>query len=134
MKKAFSYAGIPPGKVTHASRGVASRSLADMGLDFDIIRKSKQIYLIYKVGRWNSDVMVNSYINHLPWQGIRLLAGFPANPGSFFLPRAQLEPPERLKRKLFPNLDESIEEFKGNLFIYSKKKGLNTHVWPQRAI
>jgi hypothetical protein len=70
------------------------------------------------VGRWNTDVMVTSYVNHLPWLGIKMLAGFSDNPGELKLERSAVSPPSNLKKKLFPELEEFIEYFESNLYLF----------------
>lgn len=108
------------GKVTHASRGVAARKLADMGVSYEEIRRSISLFLNILVGRWNSDVMVTSYINHLPWQGIKSIAGFPSDSKNITLPRANLDPPEGLMKRVFPQLDLVINRLEGSYSLLKK--------------
>jgi hypothetical protein len=51
-------------------------------------------------GRWNNTAMDKCY-SDLPLPAIRSLAGF-SGPGSFFLPRGTVKPPEELVELLYP--------------------------------
>ena len=46
----------------------------------------------------------------LPMECLRVLAGFPKDPGHFYLQRAALQPPESLQKKFFPWIEKSFEE------------------------
>ncbi len=102
-RRAFEAVGIKSRKKTHAPRGVAARKLADAGVEYDVIRQ---------MGRWSGDVMMNHYLTGLPWGAIRSIAGFPTIAGSFFLPRAALEPPPELLLKVFPQVEDWEEELR----------------------
>ena len=47
-----------------------------------------------------------------------VLIRFPKNPGSFFLPRATIDPGDKLKKKLFPELDEIFKNYEGTNYIF----------------
>ena len=46
----------------------------------------------------------------MPWQAVRVLAGYRTDVHSVHLPRDLLEPPQCLQEKIFPLLDQSIRE------------------------
>lgn len=96
MMRAFISAGIfVKNKVTHVPRSSAAK-MADMaGVPESQIRR---------MGLWNSDTMTNSYLDSLPRQFMRVMAGFNSDT-SYYLPRAVEEPPEELKRLVFPWVD-----------------------------
>lgn len=60
---------------------------------------------IRRLGRWNNQALAGCYLSALPRSGMRTMAGFPPVAGSFFLRRAILEPPEALKKMVFPFVD-----------------------------
>lgn len=96
INKAFSACGIISSKKTHAARGSSAR-MADMnGADETDIRRQ---------GRWNNSTMNGAYLTNLPRGVMRTMAGFPSGEGHFYLPRAQIQPPENLVRKVFPEVD-----------------------------
>jgi hypothetical protein len=55
---------------------------------------------------WAREALVLSYLTGLPLQFMRSSAGWGMAPGSFFLPRASFEPPEALKKTVFPWIEE----------------------------
>jgi hypothetical protein len=104
-KRAFDAVGIFSTKVTHAGRVSAIREI-----DSDNVSDNQQ----QRIGRWaNSDKMVGCYLNNLPKQAIRSLAGFYANgSGTYYLPRAALDPPEELKKQIFPDVEKWLDAFR----------------------
>jgi hypothetical protein len=88
-------AGIMTKKVTHAFRGSASR-MADLGgaSESDISR----------AGRWDMSCMNQYYLTTLPRETMRVLAGFTAEPGTFWLAR-DVDPPSALEKMVFPDVD-----------------------------
>ena len=71
---------------------------------------------IRRLGRWNNQSMENCYLTSLPREAIRSLAGFPPAQGSFFLPRATVEPPDSLKRLIFPAIEPTLEKISSGAF------------------
>ncbi|KAM4062021.1 centromere DNA-binding protein complex CBF3 subunit [Hirsutella rhossiliensis] len=55
---------------------------------------------ISQAGRWNQSVLCQAYLTHLPRQFMRIVAGFSASPGDYFLARAAHEPPYVLQRTI----------------------------------
>jgi Centromere DNA-binding protein complex CBF3 subunit, domain 2 len=53
----------------------------------------------------------NAYLSGLPLKFLRIVAGFSVTPGGYFLARATIEPPERLRLQLFPRLEEWQQRF-----------------------
>ena len=48
--------------------------------------------------------------NVIPWEAVRVLAGYQKEPQSVFVNRAACTPSDRLQRQIFPCLETSIEE------------------------
>ncbi|KNB16793.1 hypothetical protein FOXG_14852 [Fusarium oxysporum f. sp. lycopersici 4287] len=61
---------------------------------------------ISQAGRWNQSVLCQAYLTHLPRQFMRIVAGFSASPGDYFLARAAHEPPYVLQKQLWPWIEE----------------------------
>ncbi|CEP12693.1 hypothetical protein [Parasitella parasitica] len=59
---------------------------------------------IRRMGRWNSDTMTNCYLDILPRQFIRVMAGF-VNDSVYHLPRAVEVSCEALQQMVFPLVD-----------------------------
>jgi hypothetical protein len=59
-------------------------------------------------GHWATKSRVGAYAKHsIPFDCVRVLAGFGPEPGRYYLPRALLSPPDSLQRKIFPQLETS---------------------------
>lgn len=72
---------------------------------------------IRSAGGWNNrTVMESVYLNKLPRQFMRGLAGFNPAGGSYFLPRATHEPPDCIKNKIFPEADRWYD-------LHSRRRG-----------
>ena len=89
--------GIQSTKKTHATRKQAARHAEVEGVKEAQIRRA---------GRWNNDTMSGVYLTQLPRKFMRVMAGFRDERGSFFLPRASVEPPPELTRLIWPEVDE----------------------------
>ncbi|KAJ0127079.1 Uncharacterized protein HZ326_29818 [Fusarium oxysporum f. sp. albedinis] len=66
---------------------------------------------ISQAGRWNQSVLCQAYLTHLPRQFMRIVAGFSASPGDYFLARAAHEPPYVLQKQLWPWIEEWESRF-----------------------
>lgn len=95
VSKMLKAAGIVTKKVTHSFRGCASR-MADLGgaSESDIGR----------AGRWDVSCMNQYYLTTLPRGTMRVLAGFTAEPGTFWIAR-DIDAPEELESMVFPDVD-----------------------------
>ncbi|RKK35078.1 hypothetical protein BFJ69_g18685, partial [Fusarium oxysporum] len=67
---------------------------------------SKKTHLLCRAGRWNQSVLCQAYFTHLPRQFMRIIAGFSASPGDYFLAHAAHEPPYVLQKQLWPWIEE----------------------------
>jgi len=47
-------------------------------------------------------VLCQAYLTHLPWEFIRVVAGFSSSAGDYFLARVAHEPPYALQKQLWP--------------------------------
>lgn len=56
---------------------------------------------IRKAGRWDMSSMTKHYLTSLPRETMRVLAGFPAQAGSYFIAR-DIDPPQHLEALIFP--------------------------------
>ena len=64
-----------------------------------------------KQGHWATNSRNGAYANNVvPWDAVRVLAGYQVSPHSHFCPREQLEPPIELQRLIFPQLEQSITD------------------------
>ncbi|KAG2214030.1 hypothetical protein INT45_001993, partial [Circinella minor] len=96
MKIALNSAGIfVTRKVTHVPRSSAAKMADLAGVPESQIRR---------MGQWNTDTMTNSYLDSLPRQFMRVMAGF-ENDASYHLLRGIEEPCSDLKRMVFPWVD-----------------------------
>ena len=59
---------------------------------------------IRRMGQWNTDTMTHAYLDTLPRQFMRVMAGF-ENDASYHLIRGIEEPCSDLKRMIFPWVD-----------------------------
>lgn len=95
--KIFALANLSSLKKTHAGRKNGALEAELNGVSEAQIRRA---------GRWNSDALSTCYLSHLPREFVRSMAGFnPHVPGNYYLPRAQVQPPESLLHTCWPWLD-----------------------------
>jgi hypothetical protein len=94
--RAFKAIGINAKAKTHATRGSGTRMAEIAGASEAQIRR---------LGRWNNNAMEGCYLTALPREAMRSLAGFPPRAGSFYLPRAALQPRDDLRKIVFPEVD-----------------------------
>lgn len=59
---------------------------------------------IGRAGRWDVSCMNQYYLTTLPRGTMRVLAGFTADPGTFWIAR-DIDPPEELEAMVFPDVD-----------------------------
>ena len=96
INKALEYAGIDSRKKTHIGRGSAAKLAELLGVSEDQIRRQ---------GWWDQDEMRGCYLNSLPREFMRVMAGHPAYMGCFEIPRASIVPPDELLSMIWPDLD-----------------------------
>ena len=101
------HVGVESDHSTHITRGCASRMAELIGVPEDQIRR---------LGHWQAGAMEKHYLSALPRLGMRAMAGVKNfhTPGNYFLKRDCLEPPESLKRKVFPKLDSWLQKYRNN--------------------
>jgi hypothetical protein len=93
----FGAAGLATSKKTHLPRRVGAQDAETHGTS---------LAQISQAGRWNQSVLCQAYLTHLPRQFMRIVAGFSASPGDYFLTRAAYEPPLALQKQLWPWIEE----------------------------
>ncbi|KAH7460994.1 hypothetical protein FOMA001_g19368 [Fusarium oxysporum f. sp. matthiolae] len=93
----FGAAGLMASKKTHLPRRVGAQDAETHGTS---------LAQISQAGRWNQSVLCQAYLTHLPRQFMRIVAGFSASPGDYFLARAAHEPPYVLQKQLWPWIEE----------------------------
>ena len=96
LHRAFTEVGVKSSHTTHAGRGSGARIAELNGASLDMIRR---------MGRWDSGSLENSYLTHFNREAIRICNGFPGPIGSFWLPRAGVEPPLELQEQVFPEIE-----------------------------
>jgi Centromere DNA-binding protein complex CBF3 subunit, domain 2 len=67
---------------------------------------------ILKTAHWEKGTAQEVYLSRLSLSFMRRTAGFQHAPGGYFLPRAGVEPPQSLKRLIFPWLEDWEVRFK----------------------
>jgi hypothetical protein len=102
INKALEYAGIDSKKKTHIGRGSAARLAELLGVSEEQIRRQ---------GWWDQDVVIGCYLNSLPREFMRVMAGHPAHMGCFEIPRANVTPPDELLSMIWPGLDQWKDRF-----------------------
>ena len=102
INKALEYAGIDSKKKTHIGRNSAAKLAELLGVPEEQIRRQ---------GWWEQDVMVGCYLNLLPREFMRVMAGHPALMGCFEIPRASVTPPDELLSMIWPDLDQWKDRF-----------------------
>jgi hypothetical protein len=96
VTKAFGYAGIISQKKTHIGRSAGAKMAELKGVSEEQIRRA---------GRWNQEQMVGCYLNSLPREFMRSMAGHPSQIGCFEIRRAAIAPPPELLSLIWPELD-----------------------------
>lgn len=102
VNKAFKYTGIQSSKKTHIGRSSGAKTVELKGVDQEQIRRA---------GRWNQEQMVGCYLDCLPRQFMRVMAGHPAQMGCFEVRRARITPPETLLALIWPELNQWAGKF-----------------------
>jgi hypothetical protein len=74
-------------KITHIGHAAAAKLAKLKGVAEEQIRRAS---------RWNQEQMMGCYLNSLPREFIRMMAGHPAQAGCFELRRASITPPDEL--------------------------------------
>lgn len=98
FKRALTACGVNISSVLHATRKSAP-NIAEMDGSPEASTR--------RMGHWSHGTMESCYLTaSLPYETIRSLAGFNANGGSFYIGRGSIEPPEALRRKIFPDADK----------------------------
>ena len=92
MKRAQKRAGVKSSKVTHFGRGSGARAAELAGASEDGIRRS---------GRWEQGAMSRCYLSRLPLETMRVMGGFAAQRGNFYIKR-EIAVPEDLVDQIFP--------------------------------
>lgn len=93
----FGAAGLVSSKKTHLPRRVGAQDAETHG---------SSLAQISQAGRWNQSVLCQAYLTHLPRQFMRIVTGFSASAGDYFLARAAHDPPAILQRQLWPWIEE----------------------------
>jgi len=95
--RVFGAAGVISSKKTHLPRRIGAQSAETHGTS---------LAQISQAGRWNQSVLCQAYLTHLPREFLRIVAGFTASAGDYFLARAAHEPPYLLQKQLWPWVEE----------------------------
>ena len=99
IKEIFQRFNIQADGFTHAGRKAAVQHGEVIGVEDAQIRQ---------LGHWDSTRMAKHYSSGIARGAARQFAGFPAERGKYYLARSALRPPESLRRKVFPQLEESL--------------------------
>jgi Centromere DNA-binding protein complex CBF3 subunit, domain 2/Transcriptional activator of glycolytic enzymes len=96
VAKAFQSVGVFSQKKTHIGRSAGAKTAELKGVSEDQIRRA---------GRWNQEQMVGCYLNSLPREFMRTMAGHSPQMGCFEIRRASVAPPDVLLSTIWPELD-----------------------------
>ena len=96
VTKAFEYVSIFSQKKTHIGRSAGAKTAELKGVSEDQIRRAS---------RWNQEQMVGCYLNSLPREFMRTMAGHAPQMGCFEIRRASISPPDVLLSMIWPELD-----------------------------
>jgi hypothetical protein len=66
---------------------------------------------IRRAGRWNQEQIIGCYLNSLPREFMRVMAGHPSQIGCFEIRRASVTPPDELLSLIWPELDVQKSRF-----------------------
>jgi hypothetical protein len=110
-------AGVTSESVTHVMRSSGAQEAERLGVpdpqvsDFTCILSSillltSVLLQIERGGHWNKKSMTISYLTGLPVKFLRRMAGGSKHEGNYVLPRAHCEPPQSLRRLVFPWIEE----------------------------
>jgi len=88
-------------KQTHLMRGDSIRHAEAVGLD----REKRN-----PMGRWGMGSMDNCYARSLPIDGMRVMAGFHPDVKNYRIFRDDIDPPDSLKKMIFPGVEFLFEE------------------------
>jgi hypothetical protein len=105
IAKAFEQVGIHSSKTTHIGRPSGAKLAELIGVSEEQIRRA---------GRWNQDEMVGCYLNSLPREFMRKMAGHSMQAGCFEIRRARATPPDALLSLIWPELDIWKDRFGPN--------------------
>ena len=94
--KAFQYVGIFSQKKTHIRQRASAKTAELKDVSKDQIRRA---------GRWNQEQMVGCYLNSLPREFMRTIAGHTSQMGCFEVRRASIIPSDILLSMIWPELD-----------------------------
>ena len=64
---------------------------------------------IRRLGHWDTSRMARHYSSGIARQAARMLAGHGSGAGNYYLPRESVNPPESLRRQIFPRIEEALE-------------------------
>jgi len=75
-----------------------------------------------KNGHWQVRSRGGAYTNNVvPWECVRVLAGFSPEPKQYYLPRTLLDPPTSLRKLIFPSIETSQQQITASLTSGSRK-------------
>ena len=101
VTKAFEYVSVFSQK-THIGRSACAKTAELKGVSEDQIRRA---------GRWNQEQMAGCYLNSLPREFMRTMAGHAPQMGCFEIRRASVSPPNALLSTIWPELDAWKDRF-----------------------
>lgn len=112
--KALAAAGVASVLKTHLPRSSGSQHAENKGAAYAQISQA---------GRWAQSILVKAYLTHLPREFMRIVAGFTASAGDYFLARAAHEPPHALQKQLWPWIEEWEARFEARARRCSWEEG-----------
>ena len=101
VKTTYRACGFKVHKQTHLMRGDSIQHAEAVGLD----REKRN-----PMGRWGMGSMDNCYARSLPTDGMRVMAGFHPDVKNYRIFRDDIDPPDSLKKMIFPGVEFLFEE------------------------
>ena len=102
VKAACDFHKIASNHCVHLGRVIGHKEGEMNGDDIEELRQ---------LGNWDPKTQEKAYSNKLPMKVIRSRAGYQQADGLYFNPRTAIEPPEELKKLVFPWLDNARASF-----------------------
>lgn len=108
---AFAHFNLNCSKKTHLGRDIAVSVCTQAGLSESSMKRHGKYNIINMIGFWKIDSFAGAYQSRaLPYDVIRVLAGFHQDQLSYTIKRDLVKVPQSLLNKTFPWVDESLQE------------------------
>jgi hypothetical protein len=100
--RVYGAVGLTSKAKTHLPRAAGARDARIHGVAIDQISSA---------GHWNHSALHQSYLTHLPRDFLKIVAGFSASKGDYYLVRANIRPPASLQAQIWPWIEDWAPRF-----------------------